>query len=91
MMRTLDPGESEALALALELGISVILIDEAAGRVAAVRLGLSPVGVLGTLVRAKQRGLIDSVGPLIEQIQGEIGFFVSQALRAEILRRAGES
>jgi len=79
------------LALALELGISVILIDEAAGRVAAVRLGLSPVGVLGTLVRAKQRGLIDSVGPLIEQIQGEIGFFVSQALRAEILRRAGES
>ncbi len=91
LMRTLDPGESEALALALELGISVILIDEAAGRVAAVRLGLSPVGVLGTLVRAKQRGLIDSVGPLIEQVQGEIGFFVSQALRAEILRRAGES
>ena len=53
-------------------------------------LGLLPVGALGTLVRAKQRSLIDSVGPLIERIEGEIGFFVSQSLRAEILRRAGE-
>ena len=90
LMRTLDPGESEALALAIELRISVILIDEAAGRAMAVRLGLIPVGVLGTLVRAKQRGLIDTVGPMIERLQGEIGFFVSQALRTEILRRAGE-
>jgi len=90
LLRTLDPGESEALALALELGISVILIDESAGRAMALRLGLLPVGVLGTLVRAKQRGLIESVGPLIERIQGEIGFFVSQTLRTEILRRAGE-
>jgi uncharacterized protein len=32
LMATLDPGESEALALALELKTSAILIDEAAGR-----------------------------------------------------------
>ena len=89
-MRTLDPGESEALALAVELGISVILIDEAADRAAAMRLGLLPVGVLGTLVRAKQRGLVDRVEPLIDRLEREIGFFVSQELRAEILRRAGE-
>jgi predicted nucleic acid-binding protein len=30
--RVLDPGESEALALALEIGVETILIDEAAGR-----------------------------------------------------------
>jgi hypothetical protein len=40
------------------------LIDEAAGREMARRLGLLPIGVLGTLVRAKQRGPIGVVGPL---------------------------
>jgi predicted nucleic acid-binding protein len=90
LLRTLDPGESEALALALELGVSAILIDEAAGRAMALRLGLLPVGVLGTLIRAKQRGLIVSVGPMIDCLVSEIGFFVSDDLRTEILRRAGE-
>jgi hypothetical protein len=33
------------------------VIDEAAGREMARRLGLLPLGMLGTLVRAKQRGL----------------------------------
>jgi predicted nucleic acid-binding protein len=56
----------------------------------ALRLGLLPVGVLGTLVRAKQRGLIGSVGPMIDCLVSEIGFFVSDTLRTEILRRAGE-
>jgi predicted nucleic acid-binding protein len=42
--RVLDPGESEALALAIELGVRTILIDEAAGRSMAKRLGLSPIG-----------------------------------------------
>jgi predicted nucleic acid-binding protein len=90
LSRTLDPGESEALALALELGVSAILIDEAAGRAMAVRLGLLPVGVLGVLVRAKQRGMINRVGPLVDSLEGELGFFVSESLRIEILPQAGE-
>jgi uncharacterized protein len=90
-MATLDPGESEALALALELKSSAILIDEAAGREMARRLGLLPIGVLGTLVRAKQRGLISSVGALADRLKSELGFFISTPLRDEILRIAGES
>src|SRR4051812_33204914 len=42
---SLDPGESEALALALESRADLILIDEVAGRAAAQRLGLAPMGV----------------------------------------------
>jgi len=45
-----------------------VLIDEEAGRAAARRLGLLPLGVLGTLVRAKQRGLIDRVDPLVASL-----------------------
>ena len=90
LRRALDPGESEALALALELGVEAILIDEAAGRSMARQLGLSPIGVLGLLVRGKQRGLLPRIRPLLDQLQGELGFFISETLRAEILRLADE-
>ncbi len=53
LLQTLDLGESEALVLAQELGCQAVLIDEAAGRAAARRLGLLPIGTLGILVRAK--------------------------------------
>jgi predicted nucleic acid-binding protein len=88
--RVLDPGESEALALALEVGVSTVLIDEAAGRSMAKRLGLSPIGVLGLLLRAKQRGLVALVEPLLDQLENDLGFFISGSLRAEVLRLAGE-
>jgi predicted nucleic acid-binding protein len=88
--RELDPGESEALALALEIGVETILMDEAAGRSTAKRLGLTPIGVLGLLLRGKQRGLVPMVEPLIDQLVSDLGFFISESLRAEVLRLAGE-
>jgi predicted nucleic acid-binding protein len=87
---SLDPGESEALALALEFRADLILIDEVAGRAAAQRLGLAPMGVLGMLVRAKQRGFIGEVKPLMDRLQDELNFFISPRLRAEVLNLAGE-
>jgi hypothetical protein len=77
--------------LTLELEASAVLIDEAVGRGLARMLGLLPIGVLGTLVRAKQRGLIGVARPLIDQLKNELGFFISKPLRDEILRNAGES
>lgn len=91
LLQTLDLGESEALVLAQELACQAVLIDEAAGRAAARRLGLLPIGTLGILVQAKQRGLVVRVEPLLDQLRTEIGFFVSPALRTEILRLARES
>ena len=67
-----------------------ILMDEAAGRAMAKQLGLQPVGVLGLLLRGKQRGLIASVVPLLDQLEAELGFFLSAAVRAEARRLASE-
>ena len=53
LMLGLDAGESAAIALALELGVSQILLDETDGRMAAKALGLRPIGVLGVLLRAR--------------------------------------
>jgi predicted nucleic acid-binding protein len=91
LCQTLDPGESEALALALEVRADLVLIDEAAGRAAAKRLGLTPIGVLGTLIRAKQRGRVGLLEPLIDRLQAELHFFISPQVRAEALRLAGEA
>src|SRR5205823_8965132 len=86
----LDPGESEAIALALELRADAILVDEADGRAAAAREGLTAIGAIGVLLRAKQRGFVPVVVPLIERLRDEIQFFVSSALLADARRLSGE-
>jgi uncharacterized protein len=90
LLQTLDPGESEALVLAVELQVSTLLIDEMDGRAVATQLGLVPLGTLGVLLRAKQRGLINAVRPLMDRLENEIQFFISPQLRADVLRLAGE-
>jgi predicted nucleic acid-binding protein len=87
----LDVGEIAALALALERGIQFVLIDEVAGRAAAVALGLQPSGLLGLLVEAKKRALISSVLPLLDQLRDKARFHVGNDLRNRIAALAGET
>ncbi len=85
----LDPGESEALALARELNATV-LIDEAIGRSVAAREGLRTIGTLGTILLAKEQNFISAVRPLMEQLRDETNFRVTATFFAAMLRRAGE-
>jgi hypothetical protein len=85
----LDRGESEAIALAEELHVD-LLIDEMAGRKLAIRLGLNVTGVVGVLIEAKNRALLPSVMPLIGQLRSELGFFISDRLLAEIRKIVNE-
>jgi predicted nucleic acid-binding protein len=89
LLKEVDLGEAEAIALAVELHAEV-LIDEAEGREVAKRIGLSLVGALGILVRLKQSGLITTVLPLIDRLETELRFFVADPLRTEIRRLVGE-
>lgn len=86
----LDPGESEAIALALELRATRLLIDERKGRIMAIAAGLAPMGVLGLLVQFKQIGLIPSVRPAVERLIAEIDFWVSPQVLGQALKSAGE-
>lgn len=90
LLRELDRGESEAIALAIEVGSTELLIDESDGRQVARRLGLEPVGVIGLLIRAKIRGHVPAVLPLLDRLHDELNFFISPALRSEAARLAGE-
>lgn len=90
LRETLDAGESEAIALAIELNIVTLLIDERAGRAIATAEGLHPLGVLGLLVGAKRQGLVTAVRPLVERLRDTGGFHVSDGLFAHIIKLAGE-
>ena len=63
----LDPGETQALALALEVHDDTVLLDERLGRRVARAHGLRVTGLLGTLVLAKKRGHLAAVRPLIAE------------------------
>lgn len=86
----LDKGEAEAIALALELNADRLIIDERLGRKKAKQLGISVIGVLGILIAAKQRNLIDAVKPLLHQLTEQTGFWLDSKLYREILQIVSE-
>ncbi len=64
----LGPGEQQAIALAYERKMPLV-IDDRLGRTAARRLGLAVTGLVGVLLRAKEMGLIPAVRPLLDEIR----------------------
>jgi predicted nucleic acid-binding protein len=55
----LGRGEREAIALAVELGAAVLILDEVKGRREAIRRQLNVVGTVGVLRDASREGLVD--------------------------------
>ncbi len=91
LRRDLDCGEAETIALALELGSDLVLIDEREGRRHAQRYGLRVLGLVGMLIEAKASGLVDRLRPELVALRQRAGFFLSDAVFREGLRLAGEN
>jgi predicted nucleic acid-binding protein len=86
----LGPGEAEAIKLAKETRAELLLTDDRQARLAAERLGVRCLGLLGLLVRAKQAKVIRSVGEMVTVLETRGGLYLSDAVKAEALRSAGE-
>jgi uncharacterized protein len=85
----LDRGETEVIALAQELDADLVVIDERLGRRHARRLGLPLTGTLGVLLKAKSRGLIQEITPLLAAIRQE-GIRLGDELVEKVLYLSGE-
>ncbi|NEP50818.1 MAG: DUF3368 domain-containing protein [Moorea sp. SIO3C2] len=86
----LNVGEAEAIALAMEMKATHLLIDERLGRQAATDLGLRIIGVLGILLTAKGQGMVPAIKPIMDDLINQAGFRVSSKLYAEVLKTAHE-
>jgi predicted nucleic acid-binding protein len=85
----LDKGEGAVIQLALEQGLSRVSIDEVKGRRIATALGLSVVGSLGLVARAKVLGIIPAMRPLVEKAMRE-GVHYHADLIERVLSAVGE-
>lgn len=88
LLATLDRGEAAAIPLADRLG-ATLLCDDAPARAEAQRRGIYVVGTLGVLLAAKNGGLLDRIGPVIDTMRAS-GMYVSEALVREVLIASGE-
>ena len=91
LRRTLDAGESEAIALALERKATLLLIDERLGRSVAKTFGVPITGLVGVLVEAKHRGLIEKVKPVHDDLRSKARFWMTEELYNEVLIATAEN
>src|SRR3989304_2180518 len=86
----LDDGEAEAIALAIELKADLVLMDERLGRNIASRSGQKCIVIMGILMEAKNKGIIASVKPVVDDLITKAGFWIRNDLYLKVLREAGE-
>jgi predicted nucleic acid-binding protein len=85
----LGSGEASSIAFAKEVEDSLLIIDERKGRKKAEELGLSIIGTLGVLLKAKQNGVIPSLLQIIQEID-KTDFRISESIKLKLLGEAGE-
>jgi len=85
----IDKGEASAIALAMEIPQSTLILDDFKARKIAQQLGISFTGTLGVIIKAKLNGIIPSIKPYLEKMKAT-NFRISEALELEALREAKE-
>jgi predicted nucleic acid-binding protein len=84
----IDAGVREAVTLAQQMGLAVIM-DDRLGRQAARRLGVTVTGTVGVVIEARRSELIPAVRPLLEDIQAQ-GYWLTPELIDLAVALAGE-
>ncbi|MEM9120418.1 MAG: DUF3368 domain-containing protein [Cyanobacteria bacterium P01_F01_bin.56] len=90
LLPTLDRGEAEVIALALEVNADRILMDELTGRKVAESLNLKIVGSVGILIRAKQLAYIPAIQPYLQQMR-QAGIYFSDRFVNAVLHQVNEN
>jgi predicted nucleic acid-binding protein len=89
LLYELEQGEAEVIILAKEKGIKQVMIDEKIARLQAKILGLEVIGTLSLLLKAKKRGILSAIKPLIIKMI-ENGIWIKEEIVYGILKEAEE-
>jgi predicted nucleic acid-binding protein len=84
-----DRGEASAIALAIEIPGSTIILDDLRARVLAEKAGIKITGTVGVIVKAKLNGIIPSIKPFLIRIR-QTNFRITPAVEALALKEANE-
>ena len=85
----LGQGEREAIALALDEGADLVILDDQGGRHVARHKGQLVTGKVGVLIEAKEREFIPSLRPEIDRLI-EARMWVNEVFYHRILKEYGE-
>ena len=85
----IDKGEASAIALALEIADSIIILDDYKARKVAEKLGLTITGTIGVIIKAKLMGIIPSIKPCLAKIKNT-DFRLSDDIELQAIKEAGE-
>ena len=85
----IDKGEAGILALALENKDSLTILDDLKARNLAKQLNIKFTGTLGVIVKAKQKGIILSVKPILNKLK-DTNFRINSVIEKKILELSGE-
>ncbi len=86
----IDKGEASAIAPALEIPDSIIILDDQKARKIADKLGIEITGTIGVIIKARLRGIIPSIKPFLDKIR-QTDFRLSVEIERQALEEAGES
>ena len=85
----IDEGEAEVIALAMELKDVYVVLDDKKARRIAQEIGLEVIGTIGVILRAKKKGIIAEIKPVLNKLE-EVGFRISNTLYEQALQLAKE-
>jgi len=86
----IDPGESHAIALAVELQADWVILDDLNARKIAAGLGLNITGLGGILLQAKTAGIVISVREYLDLCIEKANFRLAQPVYEKLIELAGE-
>lgn len=85
----LHEGEVEVMILAKESGADLVIIDDLNAKKHAKYLGLTVTGTLGVLIKAKEKGLLTELKPILKaMVQKNI--YIKESRIAMCLKQVGE-
>ena len=87
--RDLGTGETEAIVLAKERGLTLV-VDDPGGRAAARDEGVQITGTAGVLLAAKRRKLLTAIRPTLDALVSN-GLRLDRALYIQLLELAAEA